>query len=60
MIADCTVSHLRVMRTGTFRTLSPPERIGIGYDILFRKVEHINRIDCDSEETGFKMKMRTG
>ena len=57
--------HLGVMRTGT--TFAAPfclkhaERINsIGYDILFWEVEHINRIDGDSQEAGFKVKMRTG
>ena len=59
MITDSTVSHLGIMRACTFHTFCFAERISIGNDILFWKVKHINRINCNSQEAGFEMKMRT-
>ena len=47
------------MRTSTLHAFCFAERISIGNDILFREVEHINRINCNPQEAGFEMKMRT-
>jgi len=60
MITDRSVGYLSVVRTGTTHTFRLAESISIGYDILFREVEHINRVDGDSQEAGFKVEMRTG
>ena len=60
MITDRSVGYLSVVRTGTTHTFRLAESISIGYDILFREVEHINRVDGDSQKAGFKVEMRTG